>query len=221
MKRLFRIPAALRRFRHFSLVLLSAVLAACGGGGGGGVVNPPPGQKLGSITVAQSTVTLAAGSTSSIAVTALDETGVAISGASGFTYQSSALAVAEVSASGTILGISAGSAIITVSLTLGGVTKTTTSNVTVNGTLPGSANVVANSAGTDFQPGLVVITRGGNVSFSFGVLAHNVTFAATAGAPGNIANSTSVVLQRTFDTVGNFNYQCTLHGGMNGSVFVR
>jgi len=51
-------------------------------------------------------------------------------------------------------------------------------------------------------------------------LAHNVTFAATTGAPANIPNTTSGSVPRTFNAAGMFNYSCTNHPGMNGSITV-
>ncbi|MEP7347751.1 MAG: plastocyanin/azurin family copper-binding protein [Gemmatimonadaceae bacterium] len=222
MPSLTQLPVAPMRSRCALLVVLSAALAACGGGsGGGGVTNPPVVQKLGSITASPATIDITAGRTSAITVAAVDEAGLAIAGASGFTYQSSAVAVAEVSGTGTVLGISAGSATITVSLSLGGVTKTATVNTTVSGTLGVSANVAAGTASNDFQPALVGIARGGKVTFSFGQLEHNVTFDGGGGAPASIGNSTQTTVDRTFTTAGNFAYHCTIHAGMNGQVFVR
>ena len=53
-------------------------------------------------------------------------------------------------------------------------------------------------------------------------VAHNVTFAATAGVPADIPNTTSGSVQRTFNTAGTFTYQCTNHPStMNGSVTVN
>lgn len=49
---------------------------------------------------------------------------------------------------------------------------------------------------------------------------HNVTFAAALGAPADIPNASSGSAQRQFNTAGTFNYQCTNHGGMTGSVTV-
>jgi plastocyanin len=49
---------------------------------------------------------------------------------------------------------------------------------------------------------------------------HNVTFDAAAGAPANIADRTSGGDSRTFMTAGIFDYQCTIHPGMNGQVTV-
>lgn len=222
MQRLIRSPEALRRSRRISFVLLFATLSACGGGGdgGGGVVNPPT-PKLGSITVSPGTMNLNAGSTATIAVTALDESGASMGVTSGFSYQTSTTAVAVVSSSGTVLGLSTGASTITVSLTISGITKTATVNVTVAGTLPGSNNVAASSAGTDFQPALVAISVGGSVNFSFGQLTHNVTF-DVSGAPANIGNSSQTTASRTFTTAGDFAYHCSIHGSaMSGVVYVR
>lgn len=216
-----RTLTTLMRSRLLPLVYMSAVLAACGGGGGG-VTNPPPvTQKLGSITATPGTMTLAAGTTSAITASAIDETGLAIAGASGFTYSSSALAIAEVSSAGNVIGISPGTATITVSLTLGGVTRTATVAVTVNGTLPASANVAAGTASNTFQPAVVAILRTGKVSFSFGNVEHNVTFDGGNGAPASIGNSISTIVERPFNTAGDFAYRCTIHSGMNGLVIVR
>ena len=52
---------------------------------------------------------------------------------------------------------------------------------------------------------------------------HNVTFTAPTppGTPNNIPDKSTVgTVTRTFNTVGTFNYSCTNHPGMNGSVTV-
>jgi len=51
---------------------------------------------------------------------------------------------------------------------------------------------------------------------------HNVTFAATPpGAPANIPDRSAVgTVSRTFNNAGTFNYECTNHPGMTGSVTV-
>lgn len=83
-----------------------------------------------------------------------------------------------------------------------------------------SASVTMGAA--SFSPTSVTITRSGTVTWNnTSGITHNVTFAPTTGAPSNIDDHSSGSNQRTFGTVGTFNYNCTLHGGMNGSVVVQ
>jgi plastocyanin len=198
-------------------------LAACGGGGDGGTSPNPvnPGQKLATIRVTNATVSLNAGSSVTITAQALDAAGAVITSASGYTFTSSAPTVAEVQSDGAILGIGAGTATITASLTRDGVTATSTATVTVTGTLPAAASVVAGDANNTFTPPTLVVARNANVTFTFGALQHNVTFGAATGAPANIPNTTAASLVRTFTTAGDFAYDCTLHAGMTGKVVVR
>lgn len=72
-----------------------------------------------------------------------------------------------------------------------------------------------------FVPFLVQLARGGTVTWVFGSEAHNVIFATTAGAPADINIVTNASIARTFPTVGNFRYDCTIHPGMSGVVEVK
>jgi plastocyanin len=211
------------RSNSIFLGMLVSIVAACGGGGGdssGVTTPPPPVQKLGSITVSPGTLNLTAGATGTLTVQALDESGGVISSASGYTYSSGTPTVAEVSGSGSVLAISAGTSTVTVSLTRDGVTKTATAAVNVTGQLPSSENITA-GANIAFTPSQVLISKGGKVAFSFGAVTHNVTFDPAAGAPTNIGNSATTIVERTFNTAGNFSFICTLHAGMSGTVLVR
>jgi plastocyanin len=70
-----------------------------------------------------------------------------------------------------------------------------------------------------FDPANIQITPGTTVTWSWpsGTSTHNVTFQdANSGDKG--ANSS---YSKTFPTAGTFSYQCTLHGGMSGSVLVK
>jgi plastocyanin len=95
-------------------------------------------------------------------------------------------------------------------------------NVTVTGALPTTATVVAGAASNDFTPPFLVIARGGTVSWTFTGRNHNVTFAGTTGAPANIPTTSNspTPVPRTFATAGTFDYNCTLHAGMTGTVVV-
>ncbi|MFN8572104.1 MAG: Ig-like domain-containing protein [Gemmatimonadaceae bacterium] len=103
---------------------------ACGGGGGGTTNPPPTTQRLNSVELTPPTLSIAAGHTGLLTAVAKDQQGAVIDGAAGYTFSSSAATVAEVSATGSVLAVSAGTSTITASLTRDGVTRTATSTVT-------------------------------------------------------------------------------------------
>ncbi|MBC7895669.1 MAG: Ig-like domain-containing protein [Cytophagaceae bacterium] len=199
---------------------LGVMAGACGGGGGGGVTNPPPGTTLGSIVPAAATINLSAGQRQAITMQALDANNQPIAGASGYAYSSGTPAIAVVSTTGQVTALSAGAATITVSLTLGNVTKTATVTVQVTGQLPTTATVAAGGNSDDFTPNFVAIARGGTVTWTFGERIHNVEYSSVPGAPGNIGPSSNTTVARTFGTGGTFGYICTLHANQNGTVIV-
>lgn len=71
-----------------------------------------------------------------------------------------------------------------------------------------------------FSPADVQVSPGTTVTWTWpsGVDIHNVSF-DDGQASGN--KSAGGSYSRTFNTTGTFKYQCTLHGGMNGSVLVK
>src|SRR5262245_42913067 len=107
------------------IATVSLGFAAACGGGGGGTTNPPgTTQRLGSIELTPANLPLTAGSIAPLTAVAKDQQGVLIDGVTGFTYSSSAVAIADVSSTGSVIAFSAGSATITASLTRDGVTRT-------------------------------------------------------------------------------------------------
>jgi plastocyanin len=208
------------------LAVLSAVLACGGGGGDGGTTNPPPppppnDQTLGSISTSLSSISLDAGETETITVSAFDTQGRVIANPGAPVFTSTSATVAEVDAGGTVLGISQGSATINVSLTRGSVTRTATVAATVTGSLPLAANV-STQAGDYFTPNSVIVSQGGQVTWTFGGVEHTVVFTAAPGAPTAISSGGySSSHSRTFQQRGNFLYNCTIHAGMSGQVLVR
>lgn len=207
-------------FRGTLIPLAMAGLLACGSDGD--LIGPPPGgETLGSITASPTTITLTTGQRTTITMTALNTSSQPIANVSGYTYSSSAPAVAAVSIAGEVTGVSAGTATITVSLTRGSVTKTVDVPVTVTGTLPLTATVVAGATSDTFTPDFVAVARTGTVTWSFGSRLHNVTFQGAASAPSNIPNSVNTTVDRTFNTAGTFSYRCTLHANMSGTVLVQ
>jgi plastocyanin len=80
------------------------------------------------------------------------------------------------------------------------------------------ATVQAGGSSNVFTPEEVTVARGKAVTWSFGARIHNVTFSSMQGAPANVPNTSNGSVSRTFNTAGNFSYECTLHSGMTGTV---
>lgn len=86
----------------------------------------------------------------------------------------------------------------------------------------GGSNTVLASPQLYFSPASITITAGQSVTFDFGSVGHNVYFAATAGAPGNITGTNAnTSVTRTFNTPGTFNYSCHIHPSMTGTIVVQ
>ena len=87
---------------------------------------------------------------------------------------------------------------------------------------PGDGKTVNATPSETFTPATLTVNAGDAVTFAFGGVAHNVFFDAAQGAPANIpgaiANSS---IQRTFATAGTYNYACTIHPSMRGTVVVQ
>ena len=169
-----------------------------------------------SVSISPASPSVAVGGTQQLTATAKDQNGGNMSGAT-FTYESNDASKATVTNAGVVTGVAAGTARITATGTIGTVTKSAFVDVSV--TAPAAAAVTATVSST-FDPATVTITRGGSVTWTFNAL-HNVTFGSATGAPQNIPDQATGSAQRQFNTAGTFNYQCTLHSGMQGSVVVQ
>jgi len=88
---------------------------------------------------------------------------------------------------------------------------------------PPPANTVNASPSLAFAPSTLTINAGDVVTFAFGSVAHNVAFdSPNAATPTDIGGfNTNTSIQRTFSTAGTYNYHCTIHPFMTGSVVVR
>jgi plastocyanin len=203
------------RVARLWLLVGAGMVAGCGGDG-----DPPTGNGnpvFTSVSVAPPTPTVFVGLTTQLSATAKDQNGANMSGAT-FTFTSGDQTKATVTNAGLVTGLAAGTSRITVTGTIGSVSKTATVDVTVAGV--GAAATVTATASSVFDPDEVAITRGGTVTWNFNLL-HNVTFSATTGAPANITDQGTGSASRQFNTVGTFNYRCTIHSGMDGVVVVR
>lgn len=90
---------------------------------------------------------------------------------------------------------------------------------------PGPAVAAASVAVSDnsFGPAAVRLSVGGNVTWTWaGGNPHNINFTSGASRPsGTPTAQTSGTYMATFTVVGTYNYNCTLHGGMRGAIFVE
>ena len=183
------------------------VVAACGGSDG-----PTGGSGVASVRMNANAISLLVGQSDQLAATAVDRSGNQVSGGT-TTWRSGNTAVATVTQSGVVTGVATGQTDVTA--TVDG--KVGTTRVTV-GAAPPAVTVVM--PGNLFSPFTSTIKVGGTVTFDFPQTIHNVIFTPKAGAPADIQNTSNVRIARTFNTVGLFPYDCTLHDGMKGEVNV-
>lgn len=88
---------------------------------------------------------------------------------------------------------------------------------------PVSGTTVNATPSIAFSPAALTINAGQTVTFAFGSVGHNVTFdSQAAGTPADIPGvNANRSVDRTFSTAGTFQYHCTIHPGMSGSIVVR
>jgi plastocyanin len=69
-----------------------------------------------------------------------------------------------------------------------------------------------------FDPNSTTVKVGTTVTWTFGTgTTHNVTFDDGTQSGDKSAGTYT----RTFNSAGTFNYRCTIHGGMNGTIIVQ
>jgi plastocyanin len=182
-----------------------------------------------SLTLSPSSGSVQVGGTLQLAATPRDQNGAAMAGLPAAVYTTSDAARATVSASGLVTGVAAGTATITATLASGGTTRTATASITVTTTAPPppppppppTSNVTVTTPGTSFSPQTVTIAPGGSVTWQISGARHNVTFSGAAPTGGNIPDTESGSVTRTFPNAGTYDYQCTRHNGMTGRVVVQ
>ena len=144
--------------RNARVLVVGAVLtmAACSGGDDGGGGTAPA--VFTSMTVAPASVTVAPQGTQALTASAIDQRGQSMSGLT-TTFVSSDQSKATVSSAGVVTGVAVGTARITVTGTIGSVTKTKDVDVTVSA--PGLTATVNATTGNQFDPKDVVLAVGG------------------------------------------------------------
>jgi plastocyanin len=214
----------LRQMRIISLGIIAAGvlgIVGCGGSGGDGSTNPPPPPTVQVVSVSRTSALLEPNETVTITATPRDGSGNALAGKTvTWTANPSANTVSLTpnGASVTITGIAVGSAQVTA--TVDNVSSTPI-GVTVSNTIPTSADVSVGSGGDVFSPDQTDIKAGGTVTFTWAAGPHNVTFSAPPASVPNSGDRSSGTFPVTFAQAGTYNYQCTIHAGMKGSVTVH
>src|SRR6267378_4859503 len=167
-----------RKLLIATAIIAPVVITACGGGGSGPRV-------LTTLEVTPATAalfTVAPGNAVTLSVVAKDQDGQTMAGAGSPSFLSDNGAIARVSVDGTITAVASGTARITASLTVGGVTKTGTTTVTAQ---VASANAAVGAPALAYEPATVDVQAGGTVTWAFGSIGHSVTF-TTTGAPADV-----------------------------------
>jgi len=100
--------------------------------------------------------------------------------------------------------------------------KTADAHITVTNTFASSADVsVGPNGASQFDPPNVDIGAGGTVNFGWNGVTHNVTWISPPSSVSNIPDRSSGSVAVTFSQAGTYDYHCTLHAGMNGTVVVH
>ena len=96
----------------------------------------------------------------------------------------------------------------------------------LSGTPPPAAEATVTLQSSSFSPASVAIVRGGRVTWTNATpIAHTIT-PSNPVQPGvwtaqNVPTQTGFTFSHTFNTAGTYNYVCTIHAGMTGTVSVE
>lgn len=125
---------------------------------------------------------------------------------------------------GAIAGIAVGTVIARSTVTYNGVTEVGEASITV--VAPADTGSVTATGGAAFTPQLRTVTRGGaaaRLTWIFQAEPHTVVW--DSQPPGaNVAAidaSSNVSVTRDFPVAGTYEYHCTIHSGMTGSLLVQ
>lgn len=193
------------------LLAVGTLLAGCGGGDDSTGVGPRPER----IVISAVNLPVFVGQSMQLEAWGVDAAGDEIA-AGDPVWSSGNPAVAEVTPTGLLTAVSAGT--VSVTATING--RSGSLPLTVENLPPSSVTVTM--AGATFSPADVTIRVNGSVVFTFPATAHDIVFATTTpGAPADIPSTTSRSVTRQFTQRGDFSYTSTLQPGKSGVIRVR
>lgn len=204
-------------------VLAIGVILGCGGGGGdnGGTTNPPPPATVSSVSLSKTTAVLKPTETTTITATPKDASGNSLTGRTVTWTVSPTSGVADIAPNGASVTVTAtanGQATVTATVEQ----KTANATITVTSSFATAADVAVGANGANaFDPAQVDIAKNGTVTFNWSGVTHNVTWQSPPAQVANIGDRSTGSVPVNFTTTGTYNYQCTIHPGMNGVVTVH
>lgn len=173
-------------------------------------------QRVTRVVANPATITVAVGATTPLSATPVDARGNAVTGLPAATYVSSDATKAQVSAAGVVTGVAPGTATVTVSVQTPGGVVTTAVAVTVG--FPAFAEMKVEDF--QFNPLTVDVAAGGQVRWTWmGSASHSVT--STGSGPLGSPTQQSGTYTFTFPTAGRYDFYCTVHPFMTGTVIVH
>ena len=203
------------------LPVFALSLAACGGGGGdGGGTNPPPSDVVNSVSLSRTNATMRPTEVITVTATARNSSGATVSGKTvqwTVTQTGTIVNIAPSGASVQITAAAVGTAQVTA--TIEGKTASVAVVVT-NQPFPTTAAIqVTNNA---FSPATADVGTGAVVTWTWaqGAVEHNVNFTGPAGITA-IGNRSTGSESRTFSVAGTYDFSCSIHAGMSGSLTVH
>lgn len=173
-------------------------------------------QRVTHVAVAPTSTTIAVGATTQLSATPLDARDNAVVGLPAATYVSSDSTKAKVSAAGVVTAIAPGAVTVTVSFETPDGVRTGAVAVTVG--FPTTATLKVEDF--QFNPVSVDVAAGGQVRWTWtGSSSHNVT--SINNGPLHSPTQESGTYTVTFPTPGRYDFQCTVHPFMTGTVIVH
>ena len=196
---------------------ISTVIGCGGSSGDGGTTNPPP-ATVATVTINRSSALVKPSESVTLTATAKSSAGATINGhtVSWNNSNSSVTSMTPNGASATVTGSVLGTSSITA--TVDQITSSPTL-VTVTNSFPSSASITVGAGGQDvFDPAQADVAAGATVTFTWNNVLHNVTWDNAPSGAANSGDKSTGTYQVTINSAGTFNYHCTIHAGMNGSI---